>query len=722
MRPLNRYLLAAGLVISIVPLGTGPSAAQDPDEEDLFDGRTIDFELPQETVHAKSLLREGNEKVDPSIRALVAEASGLDGDGLTVVAKNLGVTVGARRAVAVALTPEPGVSADDLIAEAEANGAEVSIVFGDIVYAHVPLDSVNRLGGSADLSYMNRQVELRPAYPGIGVKGIKTDGVRSVRAVQLHKNGISGAGVKVGIIDFGFDRYSELQKKGRLPAPAATRVFRRAGKLENGNVHGTACAEIVHAMAPGAALYLAAIGGVEDQVIQAALWLAEQGVDILSFSGGSHGGPHNGRSILDQLVEETADKGILWVNAAGNDGDAHWGGKAIDRNGDGWIEIGRKGENFMVIRPTEDNFRATIVWDDWGSDPKVPSSTQDIDAFLYQYNRRREPIKLVSQSVNPQHGRGAPREYIGGNFRRNRRYLLGLRASNITRPVTLHVYSNTKAALAPNEPQGSIMIPATSEAALSVGAVNVATNRLEVFSSRGPTDDGRMKPEVSAPDRTQSQAYASLGGRFPGTSAACPHVSGFAALLKQMRPTYRGPELREAVLRSVRPMGEDPPEPGYGRGYIDASTIRVPNISSDTTVDLPQEWGGRVAAQELDEFLDRSGRDEDFNVKVSVRRRKYRVGDGLKIRYQATSGCHYLLLHRDSTGRYGVISPSGDRSRLLEGGEKYSLPDDDGELRITEPAGVDEVILIGSSKPMDLADRESDGSVAVAKARYRVVQ
>ena len=718
MHFLKRFLLVAGLSTLLIAVATCPEAAQTLESDDLFDGRTIDFELPREAVRAKSLLAEGNDKIDPGIRALVAEGSGLRGDGFTALAKNLGVPLGANRSVAVALTPEPGASADDLIAEAEANGAEVSVVFDDVVFARVPLDSVDRLGSSDDLNYMNRQLELKPAYPGATPGGAAADGVGSVNADRLHARGITGQGVRVGILDFGFEGYRELQGKGMLPAPAAARAFNRAGTIEKGGVHGTACAEIVHAMAPDAEIYLAAIDGAEDQIIQAAFWLAEQGIDILSFSGGGHAGPHNGRALLDRLVASIAGKGILWVNAAGNEGASHWGGKAVDRNRDGWIDIGPGGENFMVIQPKVAGISVLAVWDDWGLNPNMPASTEDIDAYLFQYNPKTRSTNLIGKSVNPQRGRGKPLEFIGTRVQAKRPYLLALRAAKLTRPVTLHVYSNAPAVLAPQEPQGSIGIPAAGEAALAVGAVDVRTNRLEAFSSQGPTDDGRLKPEVSGPDNTRSAAYARQGGRFPGTSAACPHVSGFAALIKQMRPESRGAQLRQIILKSVRAAGSVSPNYGHGYGYIDASRLGSPEI----TVDLPQPWGGQVPAKGLDDFLEGSTRDPSLKVKVAVGRSEYRLGDGLKIGYTASEDCYYLLLGHDSEGKYVVISPLGDDSPRLVGGEQYLLPQGNQVFRITEPTGVDEVILIGSRDPVDLADWRSAGSVAIASARYRVVR
>ena len=80
-------------------------------------------------------------------------------------------------------------------------------------------------------------------------------------------------------------------------------------------------------MAPGAELYLAAMDGRSptiDQLVLSAHWLAAQGVDIISFSGGTHEAPHNGKSQMDGVVEKiAASNRILWVNAAGNEGASH---------------------------------------------------------------------------------------------------------------------------------------------------------------------------------------------------------------------------------------------------------------------------------------------------------------------------------------------------------------------------------------------------------------
>src|SRR4029077_7935507 len=79
--------------------------------------------------------------------------------------------------------------------------------------------------------------------------------------------------------------------------------------------------------------------------------------------------------------------------------------------------------------------------------------------------------------------------------------------------------------------------PADAQGALAVAAVSVTSDSVESFSSRGPTQDGRAKPEIGATDGVTSAAYGTVGVvSFTGTSAAAPHIAGAAALYKQAVP------------------------------------------------------------------------------------------------------------------------------------------------------------------------------------------
>lgn len=127
----------------------------------------------------------------------------------------------------------------------------------------------------------------------------------------LHRKNITGKGVKVGILDFGFGHYGALQQKGILPAPKAVRAFINGESSTNlgGTIHGSACGEIIHQMAPDASIYLAQVGdgsggATNGDIMAAAQWLLEQGVDIINFSGGGHFGAHDGTTELDKMVEK----------------------------------------------------------------------------------------------------------------------------------------------------------------------------------------------------------------------------------------------------------------------------------------------------------------------------------------------------------------------------------------------------------------------------------
>ena len=724
--PIMEFLntLRAGarwLAVTVAAVAAPVAAQVDFEPAEIFDGRTIEFPVSAEVVQAKARLARGNDKIDPALRALVAESSGLG--GLAAKAQGFGVPLGASgRSAAVALTPGRGSSVDELIAAAEDRGAEVTEIFEGVVYASVPLDRIEALGDAEELHYAGRQARYYPSYPAAAAAAgrVATDGVRAIGADKLHAQGLTGQGVKVGILDFGFRHYAQLQQAGQVPEPRAVRAFNSSGRWDAESEHGTACAEIVHAMAPDAELYLAAVSGLEEQIVQAAQWLAEQGVDIVSFSGGGHLGPHDGNSQLDRLVEELTSRGILWVNAAGNEGAAHWGGLATDSDGDGWIEMGPNGENFLALRPAGDRIMLLIVWDDWGADPALPTATQDIDAFLYAYNPlTRRPVPW-GRSANPQRGRGPPAEFLSVAAPRRVPYLLALRATSVARPVRVHVHAMAPAQLMPLVPDGSISIPATSTQAVAVGAVDVRSGRLEAFSSNGPTDDGRTKPDVSAPDQTRSAAY---NGRFPGTSAACPHVSGFAALLKQQQPSASREELAARIARAVRPMprGAGRPNNQYGAGHIDASKLDGVEIEVTGKVELPRPWGGAITFSELDANLKAAGSAADLGLKVAVGRQEYRVGDGLKIGVRADRECDFLLLGRDAQGNFAVIAPLGDDRTRLDAGEKRAFPER-GTIRVTGPPGRDEVILIGAPDPLDARGWRSSDSISVARVSYRVVR
>ena len=519
MKPLSALFIRFFLFICLV---TGISPQRENSIEAI--SRTVTFQAPiiQPKPAAKSITLPGAARLDNRLESLLIALSLNGNSNGEAEAGSLGLSLQNNR-IAVRLEPVAPQAAVNLERLLVSNGGEVTANIGDVLLARIPVRALGRIAESQDLLFMSPQVEV-VSFPA---KRTITEGVGMIDTAPLNSQGITGRGVRIGILDFGFEGYSKLQGNGILPPPKAARAFTSNGKLENGDVHGTGCAEIIHAIAPDAELYLAVTTAGEDGFIRAALWLAEQNVNIINFSGGTVLDRTDGHSSLGLLVDElTRRRNILWVSAAGNDGDRYWRGLAVDRNHDGMVDIDDKASACLLIKPSVDQIKLVVRWNDWGPDPRRPSATDDIDAYLFEYANSAAPGPLVARAEETQNGRGQPIEVLTAKVNPNKLYLLALRMANVHHPDLVHVFTNDTAEIAPNTPDGSILSPAASRLALAVGAARVSNGQLADYSSQGPTDDGRIKPEVSAPTEVATYSYASASRYAARHWFCCPTEAG----------------------------------------------------------------------------------------------------------------------------------------------------------------------------------------------------
>ncbi len=144
----------------------------------------------------------------------------------------------------------------------------------------------------------------------------------------------------------------------------------------------------------------------------------------------------------------------------------------------------------------------------------------------------------------------------------------------------------------------SVGSPATAKSGLAVGATRRAeqAEQMAGFSSCGPTDDGRLKPDITVPgasivsaDNDGNAASNNCGTRsMSGTSMAAPGAAGLAALVRQYYADGFYPSgaaapadarvpsaalLRATLVHSARAMGGVGPAPadcqGFGRLLLD---------------------------------------------------------------------------------------------------------------------------------------------------------
>ena len=115
-----------------------------------------------------------------------------------------------------------------------------------------------------------------------------------------------------------------------------------------------------------------------------------------------------------------------------------------------------------------------------------------------------------------------------------------------------------------DDPWRAITFPADAHGILSVGAVRANGNH-GWFSGFGPSQDGRVKPEVMALGvSTPYPRFDGRVGRGNGTSFASPILCGAAASLWQAHPSATAQQVRQAILESAHLYSMPNDSMGYG--------------------------------------------------------------------------------------------------------------------------------------------------------------
>jgi len=483
-----------------------------------------------------------------------------------------------------------------------AHGAKVERTIGNLSLVSVPFDRADDVATVQGVLSVRTPADLRAGMFDTARPTVGQFAPRGEPFGSLHQDGLTGAGVKVGIIDY-FDKslFTNQTAWGDILAvdPSRTACFWLGAPCTFGTpgvTHGNNVLEIATDMAPGATYYLVEVGTITDYMM-AIDWLVGKGVTIINHSlGGPFDGPGNGTGPSASVVDYAVSKGIAWLNAAGNGAadpqyqiyqGGYWRGTWSDPDNDRWLNFKGTDESLGTYCGALMGLR----WSDWGS------TRTDYDLYVTDLRYSNGvPINGTTKYIAGNAVQGAPTnaQPLEANDLRwlcntdsadgpvydgngdgfvslwVQRKSTSLSSGAIGDVIELMVnngwfeYSNSP---------GSAAIPfgdSNNPGMLSVGAASFLSDG---FSAQGPTNDGRIKPDIAAEacgNTTIEGNCNSDGDGFFGTSASAPYATGMMAL----QSAILGPTPVATLVRAFRnqhdyPDGATLPNNVVGWGEVD---------------------------------------------------------------------------------------------------------------------------------------------------------
>jgi subtilisin family serine protease len=351
--------------------------------------------------------------------------------------------------------------------------------------------------------------------------------------------------------------------------------------------HGTHVAGIASYIAPDADLIVVRTNLEDTDIILGLRYLRNKKDSlgrpmVVNMSLGTHFGPHDGTSMLERAIANLSGNGFVVVAAAGNSGYTRmharisginstvsfrvifpsWEGDVIDgwyKNGTLRVEICDVLNNCITAEP--ETFASGRLYCNVYIDNTTTSHPLNGDGrFVVYFNCGGEYIiRLTPRSGTP-----------------NADLYLVLRNGEFLDCFLDDGFGGFL---------GTVVQPATSPYVIAVGALTsrfvsgdmrsfIDLGKIAYFSSRGPTRDGRLKPEVVAPGYFVLGPRAGTSGYIPraGTSMASPVVAGLVALILEENPNLDVNGIRGILYSQALSDGFTGSLPnniyGYGKAFL----------------------------------------------------------------------------------------------------------------------------------------------------------
>ncbi len=607
----------------------------------------------------------GQERLHPSLRELLARASTTDSFDLATLASRMQIftaaglflpsqvffaTPGEVEQVGVLVKVSRSVWGKRFL------GLPVQMSTGTILSMAVSLAELLQLAASPDVIYVEPAWQTEPkldrSLPAIGVDLVHEDSPP-----------VLGEGVIVGAVDTGID-YTHLDfrydadgdgfeessrilniwdqtsgffgtyySKADIESDLAfgfdswEGIVRQADEDGHGtHVMGVAAGDGSSSgagfvgVAPEAQIIMVKTSFYTSDILSGVAYIFDRAEElglpaVVNLSLGGHDGPHDGTSLFEQGLDELATAaGQVIVVSAGNEGD-QFIHISHTLNGD---------SSTFAVDPSSDSVELTL-WYPGGSGFTItvaPPSGEPLvvsTGFVGFANSGfgSAYVDNASSEANPNNGDNEALVMLS-NLLLGNLWTITVRDDRGGGRFDGWIASGEGAILG-GDSASTIDEPGNADRVITVGAFNTKAQwpslsgeqdyssqypigALSFFSSRGPTRDGRQKPEVAAPGAwvaaalsvdSPSQGYLAHPDQehtmLAGTSISAPHVSGVAALMLSVDPQLTAAEIRTRLSNTAVSdayTGVVPNE-RWGWGKIDTEAVIA------TVEPLPEENGAQ---------------------------------------------------------------------------------------------------------------------------------
>ncbi len=366
---------------------------------------------------------------------------------------------------------------------------------------------------------------------------------------------------------------------------------------------------------------------------------------VINLSLGGQFGPHDGTSLYEQSLSGLTGQGKIITAAAGNEGSdfihlsyTTSGSSLNDANQTFWVI--NQGASMSLVDMWYDtgNISVSIAAFDQSinfigaTTPVAPG--QKIEDVPFQVGGTTYGIVTINATTVSDPNNGDSRVYFiiddgNGAYDLSNVYWALLTFGNGTFDAWMatggyfSTDNNPATGIYPGDNNKSIGIPGTAQKLICVGSYvtknqwvdidgntwtqggNPTIGALSSFSSRGPSRDGRMKPDLSAPGEVIVAALSGdvtigpggkprsniiWGGqhqKMQGTSMATPHVAGTIALMLQRNPLLDYSQALNILQTTARKDGftGSGANNNFGHGKLDALAA-VQNTSGSNPVQV----------------------------------------------------------------------------------------------------------------------------------------